>query len=52
MSPMPESAFLGRLHARVHADQIADVALQPLIERDDEIDDALLLAAAATSSIP
>ena len=28
---------LGRLHARLHADQVGDVALQALVERDQEI---------------
>ena len=31
------SVTSGRLHAVFHADQIGDVALQPLIERDEEI---------------
>jgi hypothetical protein len=33
-----------RLHARLHADQVADVVLQALIQPDQEVDGALLVA--------
>ena len=36
--------LLGRLHAGLHADQVADVALQPLVERHQKVDGALLAA--------
>ena len=34
--------FLGRLHARLHPDQVADVALQALVDADQEVDGAAL----------
>ncbi len=36
--------FLGSLHARLHADQVADLPLQPLIQVDQKIDRPHLLA--------
>jgi hypothetical protein len=33
--------LLRRLHARLHADDVADLALQPGVEADEEIDRAL-----------
>jgi hypothetical protein len=35
---------LGRLHARLHADQVGDLALQALVQRHQEVDGAQLLA--------
>ena len=34
--------FLRRLHTRLHADQVADIALQHLVQVDQEVDGALL----------
>ena len=36
--------LLGRLHARLQADQIADVVLQPLVERHQEVERGLRFA--------
>ena len=36
--------LLAALHARLHPDDVADLALQPSVQPDDEIDGALLLA--------
>ena len=43
--------LLGRLHAGLHADHVADVALQALVQADQEVDRALLVLGQAVDQL-